>query len=409
MTLRKKHRERSQPADPREFRRRRVLRIVVTVTVLAHVPFAIAAAEAGRRAGLAPLSALVLAFVLSLAGVGLFFGRAKNMMNDERRPLWRTFLIDVPYFVHWCACIFCVVPSLAYVVIAPLVRLAAGAPVMLSSSFFLTTYAAAFVLCTYGATLRRYWFVVRRIDADIEDLDPSFDGYEIAHLSDLHIGNFTPLSWAMRWARAANAMSPDMVVITGDMVTSGTAFHEDIATFARSLRARDGVFIAMGNHDYFGEGEPLITLLGEEGARVLRNDGTRIERDEKAIFLAAVDDTWTKRTNMDLSLAARPEGMTTVLLAHDPVSFPHAAMRNVDLVLSGHTHGGQIALPFLARHVNMSRLAHRYHLGTYKSGRSTLYVHPGLGTTGPPIRLGVAPAVALVTLRARRSNTKARE
>jgi len=89
-----------------------------------------------------------------------------------------------------------------------------------------------------------------------------------------------------------------------------------------------------------------------------------------------------------------------VLLAHDPDRFPHAVKRNVEVVLSGHTHGGQIAVPFLGRLINASKLAHRYHIGIYEEGDSTLYVHPGLGTTGPPMRLGVAPVIALIKLRA---------
>jgi predicted MPP superfamily phosphohydrolase len=92
--------------------------------------------------------------------------------------------------------------------------------------------------------------------------------------------------------------------------------------------------------------------------------------------------------------------MPTVLLLHDPDKFPQAVAKKCDLVLSGHTHGGQIAVPFLARHINASKLAHHFHLGIYKDGDSTLYVHPGLGTTGPPIRLGVAPCVTILTLRA---------
>ena len=84
----------------------------------------------------------------------------------------------------------------------------------------------------------------------------------------------------------------------------------------------------------------------------------------------------------------------------NPERFREAAKRDVTLTLSGHTHGGQIAFPFLYRWVTLSRLTHHYHLGVYKKGRSTLYVHPGLGTTGPPMRLGIAPAVVILTLRA---------
>jgi predicted MPP superfamily phosphohydrolase len=252
----------------------------------------------------------------------------------------------------------------------------------------------------YGVTLRRWFFVVRRIDIPVRGLDPRFDGYTIAQLSDLHIGAFHPLWWGQRWARAANANAADAVVVTGDMVTSGVAFHEDIAELVGGLRGKDGVYVIMGNHDYFGEGEPLVSLLRARDVHVLRNEGVVLERDGARLFLAGIDDTWTKRADLDAALRERPEGVPTVLLAHDPERFGAAAERNVALVLSGHTHGGQVAFPFLGRWINASRLAHEFHIGLYEKGDSTLYVSGGLGTTGPPVRLGVAPSMALIRLRA---------
>jgi predicted MPP superfamily phosphohydrolase len=91
--------------------------------------------------------------------------------------------------------------------------------------------------------------------------------------------------------------------------------------------------------------------------------------------------------------------MPAVLLAHDPVLFPEAAEHGVDLVLSGHTHGGQVAVPMLARKLNLARLITRFTNGVYQQGRTTLYVNRGLGTTGPPVRLAVAPEIAVLTLR----------
>ena len=378
----------------------RFLRLLVAITAVAHLPFVVAVAEALSRGGVAVGAAWALAVALAVAGVALFLGRAKHSMHDDRRPAWQTFGVDVPYYVHWSACIYCLVPSLVYLVLEPLVDALRGAPIGPSAGFFMWTYASGLVVCGYGVTVRRWFFVTRRVEIPIRGLDPRFDGYRIAHLSDLHIGALTPLWWGMRWARAANEAGPDLTVITGDMVTSGVVFHDDIASLVGSLRARDGVFVSMGNHDYFGEGEPLVTLLRERGARVLRNEGVVLEREGASLYLAAIDDTWTRRADMDRALAARPEGTPTVLLAHDADKLGDAADREVDLVLSGHTHGGQIAVPFLARHVNASKLAHRYHLGVYRERDTTLYVHPGLGTTGPPIRLGVAPAVVFLTLRA---------
>ena len=375
-------------------------RMLLAITIIVHLPFVVAAAETLRRCGVPMTAAWIAAAVLGVAGVYLFGERANHQGEDWHRPWPQTWLVDLPYFWHWCTCVYCLVPSLVYLLLEPLVDAIRGAPIGPAPGFFMWTYASGLVVCGYGCTVRRWFFVTRKIEIPVRGLAPQLDGYTIAQLSDLHIGAFTPLWWAKRWVRAANAANADVVVVTGDMVTSGVAFHEDIAELVGDLRAKHGTYVIMGNHDYFGEGEPLVTLLRERGAHVLRNEGVVLQRDGGRIFLAGMDDTWTKRANLEASLAARPQGVPTVLLAHDPDRFPHAVKRHVEVVLSGHTHGGQIAMPFLGRFINASKLAHRYHIGLYEEGDSTLYVHPGLGTTGPPMRLGVAPVIALVTLRA---------
>lgn len=381
----------------------RFRRFLLGVTALAHVPFVLALVEASLRLGVARLLAWSAGVLAGALGLVLFQGRADRIANDTPRSFWGPFFFDVPYFVHWSACIFCVVPSAVYLMGEPVVSALRGAPVGPSGGFFMWTYALGLLVCGYGVLVRRYWFVTRRVDVHVRGLDPRLEGYRLVHLSDLHVGALTPPWWARRWIDRANDERADAVVVTGDLVTSGVAFHEAIADLIGGLRGKDGVFCSMGNHDYFGEGEPLISLMRSRGATVLRNEGILLERDGAAMYLAAIDDTWTKRADLDRALAQRPEGIPTVLLAHDPDRFPQIAKRGVDLVLSGHTHGGQIAVPFLARWINASKLAHHYHLGIYELGDSTLYVHPGLGTTGPPIRLGVAPAVVVLTLRARRA------
>jgi predicted MPP superfamily phosphohydrolase len=260
------------------------------------------------------------------------------------------------------------------------------------------SYAAGLSAAVYGVAVRRRWVRVRTIDVSIAGLGPRFDGYRIAQLSDLHIGGLCPRGRAERWVRRVNALDADLVALTGDYVTSGTAFHEDIAAVLCALRARDGAMAVMGNHEYFGDGEPLVSLLRAGGVEVLRNERRTLSRGEDHLVIAGVDDTWSRRADVARTLdgvAARP----VVALAHDPRLFPELARHGAALVLSGHTHWGQVAIPFVARRLNLSRLSYRYHAGLYRSGEATLYVNPGLGTTGPPVRLGAPPEITVLRLR----------
>jgi len=268
--------------------------------------------------------------------------------------------------------------------------------------WYMGSYLSGLVVCGYGILVRRRWLRVVERDVPVPGLDPRFDGLRIAQLSDLHVGTLTPKSWGLAWSRAANGCAPDLAVVTGDMITSGTDYHGDVAEVIGALRAKLGVFASMGNHDYFGEGEPLISLLRERNVRVLRNEGVVIDRGGATLWLAAIDDTWTRRDDLARALRDRPPGAMAVLLAHDPDRFDQAADAGVEVVLSGHTHGGQIAVPFAARALGLANFAHRYRLGFYRRGRSTLHVSPGLGTTGTPLRLGVAPEVTILVLRVAR-------
>ena len=378
----------------------RFRRILLAITAGCHAPFLVAAFAGLRRLGVNDAAAWAAALGLSALGIWLFVGRMEKIANDAPRPFRGILFFDLPYFIHWSACVWCVVPSVVYVVLEPIVDAIRGLPLGPAPGFFLWTYLAGLVVCGYGVTFRRWFFQTRRVEIPIRGLDPKLDGYTLVQLSDLHIGAMTPKWWGQRWIDGANALGADAVVVTGDLVTSGVAFHEDIAELVGGLRGKDGVFCSMGNHDYFGEGEPLISLLRARGAKVLRNEGVVVERDGAPLFITAIDDTWTKRANIDKALAKRPADVPTILLAHDPDPFPEIAKRGVALTLSGHTHGGQVAMPFLAKYINASKLAHKFHLGLYRDGDATLYVHPGLGTTGPPIRLGSAPALVLFTLRA---------
>lgn len=390
-------------ARPHHVRRRarmsRMILIVGTVTAAMHVPVALGVTALAMRASLPHpwLEGLVWA----LLGMALFAGRVRAGMPDRPRPLPVVLFVDVPYFIHWCAAVWTLLVSVPATVVLPVVDLVRGVPVHVPLDAYAVAYVTGLALAAYGVLVRRRWFRVVDRDVRVTGLPRELDGLRIAHLSDLHVGTLTPRSWGLRWARAANAASPDIAVVTGDVATSGNAYDEAIADVLGALQAPLGVFASMGNHDYFGDEEALVARIASRGVKILRNEGVTLDKGGGKLWLAAIDDTWTRRDDLTSALSGRPEGVPTVLLAHDPNRFDQAAAAGVELVLSGHTHGGQVAVPFLTRALNLARLGYRYTIGIYETGRSTLYVHPGLGTTGPPIRLGAAPEVTMLVLRPR--------
>lgn len=372
----------------------RPFRIVVfAVTLLSHAPFAGGLAFALARLGtpFAPVIAVAVAALLVLA----LHGRLRRLGADRPLRAWQVLFVEEPYYAHWCATVAAWPLFVVTAIAASILHVNVGAAALAS-------YLAALALCLYGVIVRRRWVRVRSIDVPIAGLGAAFDGYRIAQLSDLHIGGLWPRARAARWVSRVNALDVDLVALTGDYVTQGTSFHEDIVAVLAAMRGRDGAVAVMGNHDYFGDGDSLVARLRARGVVVLRNEHRVLWRSGDALALAGVDDTWSGRADVARALAGHDLGRPLIALAHDPQLFPQLARRGAALVLSGHTHWGQIALPFLATRYNLSRLSYRYHAGLYRDGAAVLYVSPGLGTTGPPMRLGAPPEITVLRLRAAR-------
>jgi predicted MPP superfamily phosphohydrolase len=294
------------------------------------------------------------------------------------------------FFCWWAAC-------LSGWLLLPLALLV-GKLVGLS---WLTSVLAGGVL-SLAAGVRAVWQQPRvvRMTLEIPGLPAAFDNYQVVHLSDVHCGPWTPPPRVQRWVQRINAMAPDLVAVTGDLITTGDDYVVAVSQALGGLRARDGVFACMGNHDYFTDGEDFARRLEDAGLEVLRNRGQAIERDGEQLYVAGADDTWTRRADVPAALDARPPDAPTLLLAHDPMLFPEAAAAGVELMLSGHTHGGQFAVPGLHRRLNLARFTSLFTVGLYRTGRSILHVSRGAGTTGPPIRLGAPAEISVLTLRA---------
>ena len=165
-----------------------------------------------------------------------------------------------------------------------------------------------------------------------------------------------------------------------------------------SIPTRYGSFACLGNHDFWAGPDAVERELERAGIRVLRNRGVLLERSGDGLWLCGVDDPWNGRFDLPAALRGRPEGTATVLLSHQPNTWRRAQKLGIDLQLSGHTHGGQLAMLWLHRSLSLARIITPFVAGLYRGGKSYLYVNRGAGSVMPMVRIGARPEVTELTL-----------
>lgn len=241
---------------------------------------------------------------------------------------------------------------------------------------------------------------VTRHEVRIKNLDPRHDGVRVAQLSDIHVGNMTPASHVRAAIDAANEAKPDLVMLTGDYVCWRRHEAEQAGDQLAGLRARR-VLAVLGNHDYFTWGAGVSSALTGNGYDVLKNQTTIQEINGAPLAIVGVDDPVTRHDDLDAAFKGAPDGMTKLVLCHAPDRAPRLAERGADLVLSGHTHGGQIYVKGITDRI-MKKVGLHYRRGFFGFGDTTLYVTPGVGFSGVTRRLGEGTdaEVAVLTLRA---------
>jgi len=251
--------------------------------------------------------------------------------------------------------------------------------------------AATLGAAVLGAAQLRFAYV----EVPIAGLPAAFDGFRIAQLSDLHLG----WPFAMRNARRAVGWvidhKPDLVAVTGDFVRHYTD-PLAVQTALRGLQAPHGVYAVFGNHDYWDDLETLEQSIAGLGIDVLRNERRSLVADGEQISLVGIDCIWESRHDVALAMSKVPLGETAIVLAHEPDVADDVAAAGAQLQLSGHNHGGHIALPWLGP-LFLPRHGLRYVRGLLRVGGMWLYVSRGLG--GFPLRIGTPPEVTEITLR----------
>jgi predicted MPP superfamily phosphohydrolase len=243
---------------------------------------------------------------------------------------------------------------------------------------------------------------LRRVEVILPRLPDALSGFRIVQISDIHIGPLLDRRFAEHLRDRINALDPDIVAVTGDLVDGSVSRIGHEVEPLRDLRSRHGVFSVTGNHDHYSGADDWVARTDELGWRTLRNQHVTIEHAGEAFHLAGVDDRNGAMMgdgggeDLPSALEARNPEYALVLLAHDPATFRRASKLGIDLQISGHTHGGQI-WPF-----NWAvRAAVPWVRGHHRVEESQLYVSSGTGFWGPPMRLGTTAEITELILRSR--------
>lgn len=260
----------------------------------------------------------------------------------------------------------------------------------------------------YAYHVEPTWLEINRITFPVRDLPAAFDGLTIAHLTDFHCGRQIPPGYLEDALDRTAAENPDVIAVTGDFVHKGYGHVATAAQLVRRLRAPLGVFAVLGNHDFSvrnalgirrhpGLHRAVGDALAAEGVRVLRNEAVRLARGGAGLMISGVNDLWSGECDPVAALAGGCPDTPRVVLAHNPQSVEAFGDARCDLVLSGHTHGGQVNWPGLGR-VLLGKTARRRAAGLYPHRGGHVYVNKGVGF-GWRFRFAVRPEVAVFTLR----------
>ncbi len=287
---------------------------------------------------------------------------------------------------------------LVLTLVREVVLLVAG-PTWRDTSAWVAT-ALAFAATAVGYAQARRTPRLLRIDIPIAGLDPAFDGFTIAQLSDVHVGPTIGRGFVESVVARVNGARPDLVAITGDLVDGSVAeLAGDVAPLA-DLRSTEGTFFVTGNHEYYSGAGAWVRELRRIGLTVLANAHAVVERGDARLVVAGVNDYGAGRFDAASAsdptaalLGSPPEATARVLLAHQPRSAEAAEAAGFDLQLSGHTHGGQF-WPWNL----FVRMQQPFTAGLHRLGRLWVYTSRGTGYWGPPTRFGAPSEITLLRL-----------
>lgn len=269
--------------------------------------------------------------------------------------------------------------------------------------------AVPYAMVGNGMYRTLYDYQVYEEEVVLRNLPRAMDGMRIVQISDIHAGSYVDHIAFQEARRVIDSLKADAIVITGDFVNAAPGELSIIARELAELKAPEGVFASLGNHDHYNstaDHQRLVKSIRELGIDLLVNEHRRIGSGSTSLILAGTDNTGFRQEFGDI--AATLNGVqpdeAVILMAHDPTYWDKhiVAQQNVQLMLSGHTHGGQFGIQAFGFEWSPAQYVYEQWAGMYRKGDQLLYVNRGLGTVGPPIRIGIPPEITVFTLRAPR-------
>ena len=271
----------------------------------------------------------------------------------------------------------------------------------------ITLFLAGLVF--WGFLIEPGRLVVHHETIQIDNWPQPLDGLRIAVISDIHADNWFITDKKLRTiVERTNQLQPDLIVILGDYMSSnGRVTHrvepEVFAATLKDLHAPLGVYSVLGNHDWWYSGTKVRRALEHNGIKVLDNEAAQIDVRGTSLWLVGLADLWTRPQRIDDTVAKVPEGQPLIALTHNPDIFPNVPQR-VQLVLAGHTHGGQVRFPLIGSVVQSSEYGDRWERGHVFENNHHLFVTSGIGTSIVPVRFGLPPEIVLLTLKSGSQN-----
>jgi len=259
---------------------------------------------------------------------------------------------------------------------------------------------AGVLISSYPLFIERQWLQVNHYTVPTPGLPPAFHGFTIAQVTDIHLGLLVSAAFVEGVVQTTNALAPDLIACTGDYVHQRNTRKEidRVWPILTGLKARHGVFSVLGNHDHWADSERSLYWLERSGQN-LRHRHRTIERDGTRLIFAGAGDFWEDQLGIDAAFAGSESdpGACRILLSHNPDSLDTPFTTQVSLVLSGHTHGGQVVIPGFGPPV-LPVSNKRYSSGLIVTDRSQVFISRGIGWAIIPVRFNCYPEIAVLKL-----------